>query len=308
MGITFLIIVVEVPEDARETLRGRARSAATLSRVRAPQPLCTTTGARRNTILCARPLLPALLASFVMLFGPSGCSYQAIPASTAGPGRFLSDNRHAPDDMTVTAGADNTVNVKFMLRGYCHAGSTIKDDQALGGFGRSDNMPKKIWFDKQKSSSCCYLLAQPEVVTEFGGGKGMRLVLANATRNAIAFNACDSRLYIIQEAKDESGNWRPIEYLPSSWCGNSYHRVILGPGEFWSFPSPRYEGSFPTILRFHLVEQGGRSIAVSNEFEGSINPEQFSVRQPYNPGNIMDPYFPVPADGGGAGGQVKDSV
>src|SRR5688572_12385010 len=33
------------------------------------------------------------------------------------------------------------VDVKFMVRGYCFAGSRIKDEQALGGFGPSDNLP-----------------------------------------------------------------------------------------------------------------------------------------------------------------------
>lgn len=183
-----------------------------------------------------------------------------------------------------------------MLRGYCYAGSKIQDEQALGGFGISNNMPKSIVSDNAKSSGVCYLLAQPTVVTEFAGTKGMRLVLVNATKDIIAFNACDSRLNIVQEAKNESGNWEPIEYLPDSWCGNSYHRVFLGPGEYWAFPSPRYNGTFPTTLRFRLMDDSDKTLFVSNEFKGNVNPEQFSVKQPYDPQNIMAPYAPVPAD------------
>jgi len=202
---------------------------------------------------------------------------------------------HAPDAKMPRPGIKNKVSVKFMLRGYCYAGSRMKDDKALGGFGRSDNLPKKIMSHGAKSSGSCYLLAQPTVETTFGGNKGMRLALVNGTKDVIVFNASDSRLSIIQEAKDESGNWRPIEYLPSSWCGNSYHRVFLGPGEYWTFPAPRYEGTFKTTLRFRLGHPRAKSTLFSNEFEGSINPEQFTVQQPYNPQSIMDPYEPVPA-------------
>jgi hypothetical protein len=36
------------------------------------------------------------------------------------------------------------LNVNFMMRGYFYAGSIIKDQQALGGFGTSRNFPKAI--------------------------------------------------------------------------------------------------------------------------------------------------------------------
>ena len=69
--------------------------------------------------------------------------------------------------------------------------------------------------------------------------------------------------------------------------------MFLGPDEYWAFATPRYTGSFETKLRFHFTGKG--IDLVSNEFEESINPEQFSERQPYPPGNIMDPYFEVPS-------------
>lgn len=124
----------------------------------------------------------------------------------------------------------------------------------------------------------------------------MRLLLVNGTDDTVAFDACDSRLSIIQEAKDESGEWRAIEYLPRSWCGNSYHRVLLSSGESWAFPAPRYDGALTTNLRFRLMDEGGETLLVSNEFKGKINTEQFELKQSFTPDAVMDPYFPVPSE------------
>lgn len=47
------------------------------------------------------------------------------------------------------------------------------------------------------------------------------MYVVNNTTNKITFNAQDSRLYMKMQAKDSAGEWKDIEYLPSSWCGNS---------------------------------------------------------------------------------------
>jgi len=232
-------------------------------------------------------LLLACLLTPITFCGHIGCSQPSAPVAAVALPTSSPDVRHSPDDASATPEIENTVNVKFMLRGYGYAGSKIKDDQALGGFGTSDNLPKSIASDLAKSSEHCYLLAQPTVVTDFAGSKGMRLTLVNATKDVVAFGASDSRLYIVQEAKSTSGKWKPIEYLPSSFCGNSYHRVLLGPSEYWIFPVPRYDGTFPTTLRFRLMLDRVKTPFVSNEFNGSINPEQFSIKRPYNQNNPL---------------------
>jgi hypothetical protein len=170
---------------------------------------------------------------------------------------------------------------KFMLRGYCYAGSKTDDPEAQGGFGSSENYPSKIGKNTPVKRGKIYLIAQTHRKATFAQQyKGMKLLLINASGKKAVFPAQDSRLYIIQEAKDEDGEWRPIEYLPSSWCGNSYHQVFLGSREYWTFVVPRYTGSFKTRLRFKL--EGDEPI-YSNEFEGSINKEQFSIKQGYTP-------------------------
>jgi len=185
-------------------------------------------------------------------------------------------------------------NVHFMLRGYCYASSSKQDVSALGGFGTSDNRPVKVENIADELAGTVYLKASPEEFTLFAGGhKGMVLHLVNATERDVSFGACDSRINIVQEARDAAGNWRAIEYLPSSWCGNSYHRVILSPGEEWRFKAPKYIGVMKTRLRFKLTDVDARVLwpVYSNEFEGSVNPEQFSVRQTYRPRSVMDPYL-----------------
>jgi hypothetical protein len=170
--------------------------------------------------------------------------------------------------------------MRFMGWPTCVAGSKIEDETALGGFGSSENFPKKIESKKARQSGRCYLLAETHAVFQGPRVPGMRLTLVNATDRVVAFDAADSHPFVIQEALDENGAWRPLEAFPPIWCGNSYHRVLLGPGESWEFPTPRYAGDFATKLRFRLSDAEGNLLLLSNEFEGSIHREQFSPRKP----------------------------
>jgi hypothetical protein len=186
------------------------------------------------------------------------------------------------------AGEDlKPVDVKYMLRGYCFAGSR-PDPKALGGYGTSDNHPRKLTDKDMKTHASVSLVACPEQTVPFGkSARGFRLFLVNRTSGEMAFDASDSRLSIVQEALDSTGKWRAIEYLPSSFCGNSYHRVFLPRRTFWQFVAPAYSGTQKTKLRFVLL---GKEPIYSNEFEGSINPEQFTKKQGHQPTDIMDPY------------------
>lgn len=220
----------------------------------------------------------------------------AVPAETTPPAEPLAEE-------TLAAGApaaggaessqptgpeiENGVSVAFMVRGYCRARTDIVDEEAPGGFAVSDNVAHDIDFQTDPAQDDYYLLAQPDVVTPFGKREGMRVLLVNPTAEVRVFSACDSRLSIVQEARDATGTWKPIEYLPDSWCGNSYHRVMLGPHRYWAFPAPRYVGTLRTRLRFRYGE------ILSNEFDGSVNASQFTTKQGYSPRGIMDPYHPV---------------
>lgn len=112
----------------------------------------------------------------------------------------------------------------------------------------------------------------------FDDGKGMRLVLVNQTQKMVELFASDSRLDIVQEAQTSTGEWKPIEFLQPSFCGNSFHTAYLPPNHFWQFGTPRYRGEFQTRLRFALSIDRSHTI-YSNEFDGSINPEQIRAAE-----------------------------
>lgn len=169
------------------------------------------------------------------------------------------------------------LSVRQMTRSHLTAGSRVPDDEAPGGFAPSDNYPKDIPEGSDFPANAISLVVPPDEETIFDGKyKGMRLLLVNTTGKEEWFSALDSRLDIIQEALDTDGDWKPIELLPITSCGNSYHRVQLGAGEYWEFAAARYHGNFKTKLRFRIGREE-HGDAYSNEFEGSINKRQFRI-------------------------------
>lgn len=66
----------------------------------------------------------------------------------------------------------------------------------------------------------------------------------------------------------------------------------MGPRQFWSFNVARYVGEFKTTLRFKITDdrKGGGAAVCSNEFEGSVNPKQFTEKEGHTPTGVMDPY------------------
>lgn len=101
---------------------------------------------------------------------------------------------------------------------------------------------------------------------------GYKLYLTNKTDSTIKLGTIDGTLPIIAQVFHDN-EWQNIEYLYSSWCGNSYYDVKLYKDEFWSFDIPKYSGEYSTKLRYimHLDEQ--RAI-FSNEIEICFNLSQ----------------------------------
>ena len=180
-------------------------------------------------------------------------------------------------------------------RGIYPAASAIPDEEAVGGFGGCDNFPRDLAGRDWGEPGAVSLVAFPE--EQLDGGRRFAVRLVNRTGDVVGFTACDSCLYLAQEALDRDGNWRPIELPPVEICGNSFHRVFLGPNQYWEFAARRYGGAFPTRMRFRLEqgewhsrdfggvvgtnkrtvtfpERGGR-VLYSTEFEGAVSPSQF---------------------------------
>jgi HEAT repeat protein len=164
--------------------------------------------------------------------------------------------------------------------GVYPAASRIKDDKAPGGFGCCDNYPLDLGQRAWGADGVVALVAFPDEPVAGSKHQGFVLRLINRTGKTVPFEACDSRLYIVQEALDETGRWREIEEPPCAICGNSLHRVFLESGQFWEFAARLYDGSVETKLRFRLDPDGERGEAVSvysNEFTGKVAKGQFRL-------------------------------
>jgi hypothetical protein len=110
--------------------------------------------------------------------------------------------------------------------------------------------------------------------------------VVNRSRERVTLSAIDSCLYIAQEAQNERGEWAAIEKTARGTgprdCAAGLNRVFLDPQEYWGVTGPRYGGSFKTKLRFRLdlgreqdgLPTTGGTIIYSNEFDGSVSPEQ----------------------------------
>lgn len=186
---------------------------------------------------------------------------------------------------------ESDLDIDYMLRGYCYASSSIIDSLAAGGFGESKNKARQIDGNFQyDESNVLKILIDTTQTTLFGERyNGYKLLILNYTDSISGFLASDSRLPLIAEAYVE-GQWEPIEYLPSSWCGNSYHMVYLLPNEYWEFSIPKYGGSNKVQIRYKLEISNNHWI-YSNPITSMINKQQLSEKQGHDPNGIMDPYL-----------------
>lgn len=202
----------------------------------------------------------------------------------------------AKEDTTTTL---KEMNIDFMNRGYFYAYSSPRNlnEDNSGGWATSRNKPQRI--DNQS----LFTINQLEIKIDNSGIDtfanifyGHKIFIANSTKDTIRFNAQDSRLYMKMQAQTENGQWKDIEYLPNSWCGNSYHKIELEPNAYWVFKIPSYFGEFKTKIRAELryIDPSNpkkEKLLYSNTIYGSINPGQFWNKRTYHPHGLMDPYF-----------------
>lgn len=181
------------------------------------------------------------------------------------------------------------LNIDFMLRGHLYVKSSIIDSSALGGFGSSKNLPKKINDSLNLNSNGLLLkidTTQKTLINDIYNG--YKFYIANNTDTIVKLRASDSRLSVIAEVFYK-GKWKPIEYLPSSWCGNSYHNVYLKQNEYWEFDIPKFTGKIKVKLRYKLI-MGIDKYLYSNEILTSINKGQLENKEGHKSNGIMDPY------------------
>lgn len=188
------------------------------------------------------------------------------------------------------------LNIDYKNRGYFYASSAPLEAAAgFGGWGVSDNLYQAITEKNPLPGNTLSVVLKPaEKIAIAQKISGFALYIINSTNDTIFFNAQDSRLNMKLQALDKKGEWRDIEYLPSSWCGNSYHHVYLPAHYQWKFMVPEYTGTLKTRIRATLGFKSSLTAdeqwMYSNEIEGSVNPGQFDKMPKYSPNGIMDPY------------------
>ncbi|TRW24372.1 WG repeat-containing protein [Flavobacterium zepuense] len=183
------------------------------------------------------------------------------------------------------------LNIDYMMNGYFWAYQTDKRKD-YNGWAESENFPKKVnkeTFPKNKLSLIIDTTKKALFADEYYGCK---IYIANTTKGNKIFNAQDSRLDMKLQALDSTGNWKDIEYLRSSWCGNSYHTITLKQNEYWEFTMPLYEGAIKTKIRAKLDYLEGKNTVTlySNTIDASVNPAQFTIQLPHISLGLMDPY------------------
>lgn len=183
----------------------------------------------------------------------------------------------------------DSLSIKFQIRGHCYAYSNEQYAAPGNGEYQSPNIPKPIPRSFPKEGF--YLMLDNQRQLDFEDYQGHPLYLVNASSEPIALDAQDSRLNIVAQALDKKGNWKDISYLPSSWCGNSYHTVTLGAGEYWTFETPVFDGPMKTQIRYVLM-MGESKQLVSNPIPAFISPRQMNPKhqQGHTPQGLMDPY------------------
>tara|TARA_R110002073_G_scaffold139232_1_gene289222 strand:+ start:2907 stop:3530 length:624 start_codon:yes stop_codon:yes gene_type:complete len=190
-----------------------------------------------------------------------------------------------------TAIGQECLNVNFKLRGYFYVGTSQIDSTAFGGFYEDQNIPKKLTSKDTKlfKKNKLELIVKTDSIIEFEKGiTGFKVFIVNKTNAIVKIQAQDSRLYLKRQVL-YNNKWRDIEYLPSSWCGNSYHNVYIKPNEYWDLKAPCIKGKIKATFRFQLYVNNNLTI-YSNEFKGSFNKKQLKKEQGHEPIGIMDPH------------------
>lgn len=187
--------------------------------------------------------------------------------------------------------AQDCLNIKYKLRGYFYAGSSIEDSTALGGHYSDKNYPKSlegITYNSFENKPLQIIVKEDSIVNFNKNTSGFKVFIINNSKETIKLQAQDSRLYVKKQVffKNE---WKDIEYLPNSWCGNSYHSVYINPNEFWDFNAPCTKGKIKAKFRYALTINKEQTI-YSNIFSGSFNKKQLTKEEGHTPSGLMDPY------------------
>lgn len=121
------------------------------------------------------------------------------------------------------------------------------------------------------------------------------IFIKNSSNENLVLVPQDNSLYLIQEAIDKKGDWKPIEFWGFSTCGNSYDRKInFNPNQIIELDSPKYKGDFTTKIRFKL--RLNNKVYYSNSIPSTINISKFQKSKWFSEFIEMFKMFPETED------------
>jgi hypothetical protein len=104
---------------------------------------------------------------------------------------------------------------------------------------------KTVSLPESAPENALSLIAEPINSVSVSFGTFFPILLSNRTSSSISLPSCDEFLFIVEEALDEHGKWKPIERYPASSCGNSFYDVKLGPQTAWAMLGRQHSGTVP---------------------------------------------------------------
>lgn len=156
---------------------------------------------------------------------------------------------------------------------------------SLAFFGQNKLM------DYNKNQSDFDFIASDELITEFKLSENSKnkiqiiakitndsiisIYLKNNTKDSLKLSKQDWHLYLIQEAKNEKGEWKPIEYWSYSWCGNSYLSENIETQKIIKTETEKHNGTYETEIRFKILIDN--EILYSNSLKSKIDLTQFII-------------------------------
>jgi hypothetical protein len=128
---------------------------------------------------------------------------------------------------------------------------------------------------RDKINTKCVLNSELILYAEIKNDSLISIYVRNKSDKNTLIQMQERQLFLIQEAKDKDGNWKPIEYWKYASCGNSYFSCELAPNETMKSETKSYFGKFKTEIRFKLRNRN--KIYFSNVLKGKIELSQFDV-------------------------------
>lgn len=182
---------------------------------------------------------------------------------------IIDEDASLPIDSTLKKSMNVSSPSQFKFHAYSSPNNAIPSN----GEWRSDNVPKPVTSAFKRNG--IYLTAATNQFVKYDDQHiGNVLFLVNTSDSSLVLDASDSYLYMQIEAQNKRQKWQAISEPPYSYCGNSFHTIILDKEEYWTFPTPIFAGTFKTKIRY-VLHLGKDRILVSNEVSATINPSQF---------------------------------